>query len=312
MITVIFLQKQSQGYSKIHIASTLSQLKGFYIMTISKFPATSRRLGVVAFAVLSSVASSWVIAQDSTTGPYIGANLGTTRAQINNDSINSTLSGQGFTVNSRTENNRSTGYKLFGGYQLNRNFSVEGGYFDLGRFNYAVNTTPLGTFTSDTRVRGLNLDLVGILPFNDYFSVFGRVGAAYAQTRADFARTNPLLLNNSPASRNDTNVKVGLGMQYALTEALAVRAELERYRISDPVRNRGNIDMASIGLVYRFGGRVQTPVAQAFVPVVSAPPPAPVFVAPPPPPPPPVVFTPAPAPQPVYEAPVRPAKQGRN
>ena len=281
-------------------------------MTISKFPATRRGLGLAAFAVFGTVASSCVIAQDSTTGPYIGANVGTTRAQFNNDSINSTLTNQGFLVNSRTEDNRSTGYKLLGGYQFNRNFAVEGGYFDLGRFNYAVNTIPLGSFSSDTRVRGLNLDLLGMLPLTEQFSIFGRVGAAYAQSRSNFTRTGALPLINAPASRNDTNVKVGLGMQYAFTEALAVRAELERYRISDPVRNRGNIDMASIGLVYRFGGKVQTPVAQAYVPVVSAPPPAPVFVAPTPPPPPPVVFVPAPAPQPAYEAPVRPAKQGRN
>ena len=246
--------------------------------------------------------------------------MGTTRAHFNNDSINSTLAGQGFTVTSRTEDNSSTGYKLFGGYQLNRNFAVEGGYFDLGRFNYTVNTTPLGSFSSDMRVRGLNLDLVGILPLSDQFSVFGRAGAAYAQSRSSFARTNPLLLINSPTSRNETNLKLGLGMQYAFTEALALRAELERYRISDPVRNRGHIDMASIGLVYRFGGKVQTPVAQAFVPVVSAPPPppppaprvAPVVVAPPPPPPPPVVVAPPPPPPPVFEPPVRPAKQGRN
>ena len=280
-------------------------------MTISKFPAAKRGLGLAAFAVFGTVASSCVIAQDSTTGPYIGANVGTTRAQFNNDSINSTLAGQGFTVNSRTEDNSSTGYKLFGGYQFNRNFAVEGGYFDLGRFNYSVNTTPLGTFSSDTRVRGLNLDLVGILPLTEQFSVFGRAGAAYAQSRANFTRTGALPLINSPTSRNDTNLKVGIGMQYAITEALALRAELERYRVSDPVRNRGNIDMASIGLVYRFGGKVQTPVAQAYVPVVSAPPPAPVFVAPPPPPPA-VVVAPAPMPQPAYEAPVRPAKQGRN
>ena len=84
-----------------------------------------------------------------------------------------------------------------------------------------------------------------------------------------------------------------------------MRAELERYfRVSDPIRNRANVDMASIGLVYRFGGKVQTPVAQAYVPVVAAPPPppAPVYVAPP------VEAKPAPAP--VYEEPVRPAKQG--
>ena len=279
-----------------------------------KSSISKRRLAVAAIALFGTVASSWVIAQDSTTGPYIGANVGTTRAQFNNDSVNNTLFGQGFTVNSRTEDNRDTGYKIFGGYQLNRNFAVEGGYFDLGRFNYALNTTPLGTFTSDTRVRGLNLDLVGMLPLSEQFSVFGRVGAAYAQSRSNFANTGVSPLVNSPSSRNDTNLKVGIGMQYAFTEALALRAELERYRISDPIRNRGNIDMASIGLVYRFGGKVQTPVAQAFVPVVSAPPPpppvAPVFVAPPPPPP--VVVAPAPAPQPAFEPPVRPAKQGRN
>ena len=285
-------------------------------MTVKKSPAISRKLSLVAFAVLGTVASSCVLAQDSTTGPYIGANIGATRAKFNNDSANSALTGQGLTVTSRTEDNSSNGYKLFGGYQLNRNFAVEGGYFDLGRFNYGINTSPLGTFASDTRVRGLNLDLVGLLPVTDQFSVFGRVGAAYAQSRGSFTRTGALPLNNASTSRNDTNLKLGLGLQYAITEALAVRAEVERYRISDPVRNRGHIDMASIGLVYRFGGKVQTPVAQTFVPVVSAPPPpppaAPVFVAPPPPPPAPVVVAPAPAPQPVYEAPVRPAKQGRN
>ena len=149
---------------------------------------------------------------------------------------------------------------------------------------------------------------------SDRFSVFGRAGAAYAQSRANFTSTGAVPVNTSSSRRNDTNLKVGLGMQYAITEALAVRAELERYRVSDPVRNRGHIDMASVGLVYRFGGKVQTPVAQAYVPVVTAPPPppAPVYVAPPPPPPPAVVVAPAPAPQPVYEPAVRPAKQGRN
>ena len=293
-------------------------------MKISRFPTAGRKFGLAAFAVLGTLSSSWVIAQDATTGPYIGANVGATRAKFKNDSISSTLAGQGFTVNSSAEDNSSTGYKLYGGYQLNRNFAVEGGYFDLGRFGYAVNTTPVGVFSNDARVRGLNLDLVGILPLTEQFSVFGKVGAAYAQTRANNTSTGFLPLNNSSTSRKDTNLKLGLGMQYALTEALAVRAELERYRINDPIRNRGHIDMASIGLVYRFGGKVQTPVVQTFTPVVIAPappppppPPAPVFVAPPappPPPPPPVVVAPAPAPapQPAFEPPVRPAKQGRN
>jgi len=34
---------------------------------------------------------------------------------------------------------------------------------------------------------------------------------------------------------------------------LSMRAELERYRINDAVGNKGDVDMASIGLVFRFG-----------------------------------------------------------
>ena len=287
-------------------------------MTASTFPAARRGLGFIALAVIGTVSSSWAIAQDETTGPYIGGNIGRTHADFDNGSINQTLTGQGFTVRSTNEDNSGTGYKLFGGYQLNRNFAVEGGYFDLGKSSYTVNATrniggAAGSFNGETRVRGLNLDLVGMLPLSDRFSILGRVGAAYAQSRANFNSTGSVPANASNNRRNDTNLKVGLGLQYAITEALAMRAEVERYRINDPIRNRGHIDMASLGLVYRFGPKAQTPVAQAYVPpvYVAPPPPAPVFVAPPPPPPP-VVVAPAPAPQPVYETPVRPAKQGRN
>lgn len=285
-------------------------------MATLKFLSTKRRLSLLALAGFGAVCSTTVMAQDAP-GWYLGGNVGGTRADFKNDRINSLLTGQGFTVNSTTTDNTSTGYKLFGGYQLTPNFAVEGGYFDLGRFNYGSSTTPAGTFSGNTRVNGLNLDLVGTLPLSDRFSVLGRVGAAYAQNRGSFASTGFVPAYIGDSRRNETNVKVGLGLQYAISEALSVRAEIERYRISDPIRNRGNIDMASVGLVYRFGGKVQTPVAQAYVPVVSAPPPpppAPVYVAPPPvvAAPAPVVVAPAPAPPPAYEPPVRPAKQGRN
>ena len=286
-------------------------------MNVFKFPVAKRQLSVLALAGFAAVCSTPVMAQGAP-GWYLGGNLGGTRSDFNNDAINRDLAGKGFTVNSTRTDNSSSGGKIFGGYQLTPNFAVEGGYFDLGRYSYGSTTIPAGTFSGNSKVSGLNLDLVGTVPLSDRFSAFGRIGAAYAQNRGSFASTGLVPLNNANSRRNDTNLKVGLGLQYAITEALAVRAEIERYRISDPIRNRSNIDMASVGLVYYFGGKVQQPVAQAYVPVVaSPPPPAPVYVAPPPPPPvmaapAPVAMTPAPAPMPVYEPPVRPAKQGRN
>ena len=285
--------------------------------TTSTFTGNAGRVTAVAFAALAACANSTVLAQDAL-GWYGGANVGRTGVTIDDARITSGLAAAGFQTNSISDRDRNTGYKIFGGYQINRNFAVEGGYFDLGKFGYTASTTPAGTLSGDMRVKGLNLDLVGSLPLSERFTALGRVGLNYADTRDNFRSTGAVLVTNPNPSESGTNYKLGLGLQYALSEAWSVRGELERYRVKDGIGNRGHINMASVGLVYRFGGKMQEPVAQAFVPVVSAPPPppppppAPVLVAPPAPPPPPVVAAPAPAPQPAYEAPIRPAKQGRN
>ena len=285
------------------------------MITTSTSARNRGRVTTVALAVLAACAGSTALAQEAL-GWYGGANIGRTNVTIDDARITSGLAAAGFTTNSISDRDKNTGYKVFGGYQLNQNFAVEGGYFDLGKFGYTASTTPTGTLSGNMRVTGLNLDLVGSLPLAERFSAFGRVGVNYARTRDNFSSTGAVGVINANPSANGTNYKLGVGLQYALSDAWSVRGELERYRVKDGVGNRGHIDMASVGLVYRFGGKMQEPVSKAFVPVVSAPPPlppppAPVFVAPPPPPPP-VVVAPAPAPQPAYEPPVRPAKQGRN
>ena len=84
--------------------------------------------------------------------------------------------------------------------------------------------------------------------------------------------------------KNATNYKFGVGLQYALTHSLGMRLEAERYRIDDAVGNKGDIDLLSVGLIYRFGGEAPLP-----------PPPPPPEAAPaPPPPPPPAAEPPAP------------------
>ena len=240
----------------------------------------SGALGLVAFAAL---ASPVVMAQDA--GWYGGANVGRSGATIDDERINGGLINRGFSSSTIVDDDRSTGFKVFGGYQLNKNFAVEGGYFDLGKFGYTATTVPAGTLNGNIKLRGLNLDLVGILPLTEKFSAFGRAGLNYAQARDNFSGTGAVQVRNPNPSKNDTNYKLGLGLQYALTESLAVRAEAERYRVNDAVGNRGHIDLVSVGLVYRFGGKSQAPAprmaaAEPVREVVAAAP------APPPPPPP--------------------------
>jgi OOP family OmpA-OmpF porin len=240
----------------------------------------------IASLALAAIASpSFAQSNNDTVGLYGGINVGPSRAKIDDPRISASLVNNGFTVDSLTDDDRSIGGKVFGGYQFNKNFAVEGGLFSLGKFGYQASTTPAGTLNGEAKVRGLNLDLVGTLPITGQFSVFGRAGLTYAEAKDTFRGTGMIAVSNPNPRERAANWKAGFGLQYAFTPALSLRAEVERYRINDAVGNKGDIDMASIGLVYRFGAAPASPpraaapapvMAQAAAPVIMVPPPAPL------------------------------------
>jgi OmpA-OmpF porin, OOP family len=241
-----------------------------------KLARTSARMTLVALAVL---ASPLAMAQNSTQdilGWYGGLSAGQSRAVIDDAKITSGLLGSGLTTTSIDDKNRDTGYKVFGGYQFNPNFSLEGGYFDLGKFGFTSTTTPAGTLRGEIKLRGLNLDAVGKLPFTEKLSGIGRVGLTYNDAQGSFGSTGAVPVPDPSPSKRDTNYKFGLGLQYDFTPTLAMRLEAERYRVNDAVGSRGDIDLVSVGLILRFGKKEQERVVYAPAP---APEPAPVAKA---------------------------------
>ena len=128
-------------------------------------------------------------------GLYVGAGVGTPHFGSSVDGI----SGNGSGVSG----------KLFGGYQLNQNFEVEGGVVDLGRINNASGTV---------NGHGLYLDAIGLLPVGAHWSLLGSVG---------LARVN---LNTSNGDDSGIGLKLGLGAEYAISRNVAVRGEYENYR----------------------------------------------------------------------------------
>ncbi|PIT80231.1 OmpA family protein [Limnohabitans sp. 15K] len=255
-------------------------------MTLSKLNARSSLLA------LAALASAGLHAQEPAmnTGMYMGINAGESKAQLDNPRIAQNLLGSGATVNAVTSDQKETGYKAFIGFPMNSNWAVETGYFDLGRFGFDATTSPAGTLTGSSRIKGLNLDIVGTLPITDSWSLLGRVGAAYAQTKGSFSGTGVGAIANTETNKRETNYKYGFGTQYAFTPALTLRLEGERYRVNDAVGQRANVDLISLGLVYRFGG--SSPVVKtAYTPYV-APVAEPVYKAPP-------VVAQAPVPAPV-------------
>ncbi len=226
---------------------------------------TIATLGLLGFAVMIS---PFAVADDS--GWLGGFSVGRTGAKIDDERITAQLTGSGFTTTSMVDDKRGLGYKIFGGYKFNPNFALEGGYFDLGKFGFTATTMPVGTLNGSIKIRGINLDAVGILPITEKFSAFGRLGAQYAQAKDSFNGTGAVVPINPSPKKSAINYKAGLGLQYDLTDSLGLRGEAERFRINDGVGNKGDINMLSVGLVFQFG---EDKPAPAPAPKAAIPPP---------------------------------------
>ncbi|MEO7577507.1 MAG: OmpA family protein [Massilia sp.] len=268
-----------------------------------KLVHTLGKLTVLSAALLAAhaafAADDFVNPDWANTAWYIGGNVGQTRSDIDQSGHSRLMTLNGSTLTAFNKDTKDVGYKLYVGKQFNQYLGVEAGYFDLGKSNFNATTTGGGVLNGEFNYRGVNLDAIATLPLSERFAVLARVGSVYGEGKASFNGNRSFaLINPTSREQHKWTAKYGVGLEYKLSEALAVRAEAERHRIYNGVGYRSNVDLFSVGLVYKLGRPVAAPVV--YTPPPPPPPEpvaAPVVVAPPPPPPPP----PAPAPVPVSE-----------
>lgn len=184
--------------------------------------------GVVAgsFAVLSTAA----LAQAQTPpGWYAGGSLGQSKAKDADCT--------GFI----SCDDKDSAWKIFGGYEINRNFAVELGYTNLGEFK----ASGPGVGTESIESTAWELVGVGQIPIADRFSLYGKLGGYRAETEG---RAGAL-----SADESNTGLTFGVGAQYDFTRTVGVRAEWQRYndvgggRISET-----DLDVLSVGVRVKF------------------------------------------------------------
>ena len=232
---------------------------------------------LLGLASLGALIAAPALAQD-TSHTYFGVSVGQSKTEIDANGVTSGLL-PGVSATSSTSDEKDTAYKLFGGYQFNRNLAIEGGYFNLGNNSFNAVTSPAGTLAGETKAQGLNLDLVGTLPLTERLSALARIGAHHTWSKSTFSGTGAAAAVAGSSKRDDGGYKVGLGLQYELNPSMWLRGELERYRVKDAVGQRANVDLLSVSLVFPFG-RAPAPrraAAPVYVPPVVA---APVVMAP--------------------------------
>lgn len=238
-------------------------------------------LGLVSCALLMSTgANAQSLYPDnktrqwSTSSWYIGAGIGQSRASIDDQRLIRSLMENGASSVQFSMDERDTAYKLYLGKQLNENFALEGGYFNLGKSNFSALTNPgAGSLNGEVGFQGVNLDLLGRVHFTERFSMLANIGMHYTEAKAHFSGNRLYAITNPNPTERKLNGKVGLGLEYQMTQALALRGQVERYRVNDGVQNRGDVDFYSIGLVYKLG----QPAPERYIPSV-APTPAPTPV----------------------------------
>ena len=144
---------------------------------------------------------------------------------------------------SKIEGETDTGWKIFGGYQINKSFGVELGYVNIGKVKEsAAFPPPFGAFTVSIDAKAWQLVAVGTLPINDRFGVFGKLG--FARWDADLKCTGFLAGCDDDSG---TDLTFGVGVKYNLTPNLAVRGEWESFDLGD-----ADADLLLITVVYKF------------------------------------------------------------
>jgi OmpA-OmpF porin, OOP family len=208
----------------------------------------------IGVATMSLVAGLMVtsIAEAAESGWTMGASVGQSKAKWDNDDISSYVLSPAITGDITDVEDTDVAFKIFAGYQFNHIFSLEGGYFDLGRSKFTVETFPLGSLSNEMSVVGFNIDAVATLPLTEMFSIFGRVGATYSETKASFAGTGFVTVEDSSDTNSNENYKFGLGVQFNFSERFGMRLEAERYMLTNPQENDDDIEVASLGFIYRF------------------------------------------------------------
>lgn len=128
-------------------------------------------------------------------------------------------------------NGNGTGLKIYGGWQLNPYFALEANTFSLGRIE--GNGDHVDT-------RGLSLDAVGRYELAPRWSVLGSAGLA----RARFSTTDD--------KEGANGLKLGVGVEYALTPSTALRLGYDRYHFSNVFDSNANVGQTNFGVKFNF------------------------------------------------------------
>jgi OOP family OmpA-OmpF porin len=144
----------------------------------------------------------------------------------------------------------NTGYKLFTGYDFNKQFAIEASYLQLGK---AASSFTDGTIFRNQSLQTSGISLAGVMnhDFTDNFTGFVKLGLASLKETDKVKYSSPSTNFNGSSDWTNTNVMFGAGVKYKVNDKVSLRLEFEQYRDKSNVR-RNNAQQISAGVQYGF------------------------------------------------------------
>lgn len=133
----------------------------------------------------------------------------------------------------------STAFRIIAGWQFNDYFSVEGGYHNFGAFEqtFDIDGEPVDV---DLKADGFTLGATGTVPLGEKFALYGRAGSFFWDGDAE-------INNVSQAQPEDTNLYLGAGAKYAISDRFSLVGDWTRYALED-----SQSDVVSLGVTLNF------------------------------------------------------------
>lgn len=187
-------------------------------------------------------------AQRDFQGWYLGAGIGQVSAEYDVSDFDDG------TISDAHIDDEDSGWKLFGGYRLNRYFAVESGFTDLNndvdsKTTFEGTSAGDGTLFSSGKVSvdideptGLFITAIGVYSLNDPIELFAKIGLV--SWEADVTTSDAS--GSTTIDRSGTDGIAGFGVTIRLTDHLWIRGEMER--LADVAGE--NLDFASLNIVY--------------------------------------------------------------
>jgi hypothetical protein len=204
-------------------------------------------------------------------GAYGGAHIGYTSfsahgAAADEDALENTLINTGATIANLTSGTEDTdfGYQATFGYRFHRYFAVELGLAQFGSsfssasadmdFDDGAGVVPV-TVKLSYSAGGPVMSAIGILPFNDKFEVFARLGYLFTSTSREFSARVDGDTNTFGSAKGDSQDPVyGIGFSWHINQVYSVRGEYQQIDSVGETNRTGEEDLKvfGLGVVIRF------------------------------------------------------------